>query len=75
MKTENISFLLSKFAKISRKSTQLDKVLLALKFAIFHANLNDDTIKEDLIYGNAPSDLKFDHNQWAKISLEIKKTK
>jgi hypothetical protein len=41
----------------------------------FPATLKDDTIKEDLIYGNTPKDLKFDRNGWAKIVLENKKTK
>ncbi|MBX7173349.1 MAG: hypothetical protein K1X72_20440 [Pyrinomonadaceae bacterium] len=38
----------------------------------FPASLKDDTIKEELVYGNTPNDLKFDCNQWAKISLESK---
>lgn len=41
----------------------------------FPATLKDDTIKEQLVYGNTPNDLKFDRSQWAKISLENKKTK
>ena len=40
----------------------------------FPATLKDDTIKEQLVYGNTPNDLKFDREQWAKIVLE-KKTK
>jgi predicted alpha/beta superfamily hydrolase len=39
----------------------------------FPASLKDDTIKEELIYGNTPNDLKFDRNGWAKIVLEDKK--
>lgn len=38
----------------------------------FPAGLKDDTIKETLVYGNTPNDLKFNCNQWAKISLEKK---
>ncbi|HRH41253.1 MAG TPA: hypothetical protein PKY82_06370 [Pyrinomonadaceae bacterium] len=38
----------------------------------FPVSLNDDTIKEELVYGNTPNDLKFDCNKWAKISLESK---
>jgi hypothetical protein len=41
----------------------------------FPATLKDDTIKEELIYGNTPNDLKFDRSGWAKIVLENKKTK
>jgi len=40
----------------------------------FPATLKDDTIKEDLILGNTPNDLKFDRNGWVKIILENKKT-
>lgn len=40
----------------------------------FPAGLKDDTIKEELVYGNTPNDLKFDLNSWAKIVLEKKKT-
>ena len=57
-------------------------VYLALVYAsdaknpqFFPATLKDDTIKENLVYGNTPKDLKFYRNQWAKISLENKKTK
>lgn len=39
----------------------------------FPSTLNDDTIKEDLIYGNTPNDLKFDKNKWAKVILEKSK--
>lgn len=35
----------------------------------FPASLKDDTLKEDLIYGNTPADLKFSPSQWAKITL------
>ncbi len=41
----------------------------------FPASLKDDTVKEDLIYGKTPNDLKFDRSLWAKIVLETKKTK
>ncbi|HEY0458154.1 MAG TPA: hypothetical protein VGC97_03315 [Pyrinomonadaceae bacterium] len=41
----------------------------------FPATLKDDTIKEELVYGNTPNDLKFDRENWAKIVLENKKTK
>ena len=39
----------------------------------FPAALKDDTLKEELIYGNTPPDLKFDLSQWAKIVLEKKR--
>ncbi len=41
----------------------------------FPAALKDDTIKEELVYGNTPNDLKFVRDGWAKIVLENKKTK
>jgi hypothetical protein len=41
----------------------------------FPATLKDDTLKEDLIYGNTPNDLEFDRNQWAKIIVKGVKTK
>ena len=40
----------------------------------FPASLKDDTVKEQLIYGNTPSDLKFVPQQWAQIVLENKKS-
>jgi hypothetical protein len=40
----------------------------------FPAWLKDDTIKEQLVYGNTPNDLNFDRELWAKIVLEKKKT-
>ena len=41
----------------------------------FPATLKDDTIKEELVYGSTPNNLKFAPKEWAKISLESKKTK
>jgi formylglycine-generating enzyme required for sulfatase activity len=38
----------------------------------FPETLRDDTLKEDLIRGNTPSDLKFEPAQWANIILEEK---
>jgi hypothetical protein len=40
----------------------------------FPASLKDDTVKEDLVRGNTPPDLKFDRGGWAKIVLENKKS-
>lgn len=39
----------------------------------FPAGLRDATVREELIYGNTPNDLKFDRRQWAQIGLEKKK--
>jgi hypothetical protein len=39
----------------------------------FPAALKDDTLKEELVYGQTPNDLKFDRRGWAKIILETKK--
>jgi len=47
----------------------------AKKPRFFPATLKDDTIREELVYGNTPNDLKFDRQGWAKIILEDKKIK
>jgi hypothetical protein len=47
----------------------------AKKPQYFPAGLKDDTIKEELVYGNTPNDLKFDRRGWAKILLENKDAK
>jgi hypothetical protein len=41
----------------------------------FPATLDDDSLKSKLALGFAAPDLKFNHGQWAKISLENKPTK
>ena len=38
----------------------------------FPAGLKDATVKEELVYGNTPNDLRFVPKQWAKIVLEKK---
>lgn len=45
----------------------------AKKPLYFPAGLKDDTIKEELVYGSTPNDLKFDRERWAKIVIENKK--
>jgi len=41
----------------------------------FPETLSDDTIKEELVKGNTPPDLKFEPAQWATVILEKKKLK
>jgi hypothetical protein len=41
----------------------------------FPETLRDDTVKEELVRGNTPPDLKFEPAQWATIILEKKKIK
>jgi hypothetical protein len=41
----------------------------------FPGGLKDDTVKEELVYGSTPNDLKFARDSWAKIILENKKAK
>jgi hypothetical protein len=57
-------------------------VRLGLVFAVgetgryfFPETLSDDTLKEELVKGNTPSDLKFEPAQWATVTLEKKKIK
>lgn len=38
-------------------------------------NLGDDTVKEELVLGNTPADLRFVPAQWATVILEKKKSK
>lgn len=55
------------------------KVRVAAVFAVgepgryfFPETLADDTIKDQLVRGNTPADLKFDPAQWATVILEKK---
>lgn len=41
----------------------------------FPETLADDTIKDQLVRGNTPADLKFDPSQWATVILDQKKSK
>jgi hypothetical protein len=41
----------------------------------FPETLSDDTLKDELVRGNTPSDLKFEPAQWATVILEKKKIK
>jgi hypothetical protein len=41
----------------------------------FPAGLKDATVKQELVYGNTPNDLKFSPAGWAQIVLENKKAK
>jgi hypothetical protein len=41
----------------------------------FPETLSDDTLKEELVRGSTPPDLKFEPAQWATITLEKKKIK
>lgn len=57
-------------------------VRVGLVFAIgekgryyFPETLSDDTIKDDLVRGNTPADLKFDPVQWATVTLQKRKSK
>ena len=41
----------------------------------FPETLSDDTLKEELVRGNTPPDLKFEPARWAAVTLEKKKIK
>jgi hypothetical protein len=41
----------------------------------FPETLSDDTLKDELVRGNTPPDLKFEPAQWATVTLEKKKIK
>jgi hypothetical protein len=68
--------------QVKPRSPSAPTIYLAIVYAtdaknpqFFPVTLKDDTVKEQLVYGSTPNDLKFDRSQWAKISLENKKTK
>jgi hypothetical protein len=66
--------------QVKPPKTSAPTLYLALVYAsdakqpqYFPATLKDDTIKEELVYGNTPNNLKFEPQQWAKVILENKK--